>query len=136
LQKLVRLKAADLNGICECVTCGVKKHYKMMDGGHFYGRTHRVFMLMEEQINPQCKACNMFNMKRTRTQERYRIYMEDMYGVRRIKAMNRLSFRDQPKFKMSDVLAFKTEVKKQIRSQLIRLGEYKETQMKLRYPKK
>ena len=36
LQRLVRLKAANENGYCTCVTCGViKKWNDEMQGGHF-----------------------------------------------------------------------------------------------------
>jgi len=38
LQRLVRLKAGDDNGYCSCVCCGIKKHYREMDGGHFVPR--------------------------------------------------------------------------------------------------
>ena len=31
LQKLVRMKAADENGLATCVTCGKRQHYKDMD---------------------------------------------------------------------------------------------------------
>ena len=51
------------------------------------------------------------------------MYMEDMYGVRRVKAMNRLALRKPPKFKMDEVLAFKKELREQIKIQLKRLGE-------------
>ena len=40
LQKLVRMKAADVDGIAQCVTCGKKQHYKEMDGGHFISRKY------------------------------------------------------------------------------------------------
>jgi len=49
--------------------------------------------------------------------------MEDMYGVRRVKAMNRLAYRKPPKFRMSEVKAFQQELRKQIKIQLERLGE-------------
>jgi hypothetical protein len=69
LQRYVRLKASDDNGYCQCVTCGKVDHYKAMQGGHFYSRRHTVFKLFEENIHPQCPACNVYGMKTTRTQE-------------------------------------------------------------------
>ena len=123
LQKLVRLKASNKLGFCECVTCGVIKHYKEMQGGHYYGRKELIFKLYEENIHPQCAGCNWKGMNTTKIRERYRIYMEDMYGVRRVKAMNRLAFRKPPRFKMDEVLAFKKELREQIKIQLKRLGE-------------
>ena len=124
LQKLVRLKASNSLGFCECVTCGVIKHYKEMQGGHFYGRKEAlVFKLYEENLAVQCARCNWHGMATTKIRERYRMYMEDMYGVRRVKAMNRLAFRKPPKFKMDEVLEFKKYLRDQIKIQLKRLGE-------------
>ena len=124
MQKLVRLKAADKDGYCKCVTCGVVKHYKQMQGGHYYGRKEAlVFKLWEENIHPQCPKCNWKGMNTTKVREQYRMYMEDMYGVRRVKAMNRLAYRKPPKFRMSEVKAFQKDLRKQIKIQLERLGE-------------
>ena len=124
LQKLVRLKASDKDGYCKCVTCGVEKHWKQIQGGHFYGRKEALrFKLWEENIHPQCAACNWKGMNTTKIRERYRMYMEDMYGVRRVKAMNRLAFRKPPKFKMDEVLEFKKYLREQIKILLKRLGE-------------
>jgi len=81
LQKHVRLKAADCNGYCTCVTCGVKKHWKEMDGGHFISRTHQRTKVIEENIHPQCKGCNLRSGKGdTLVTIAYRSYMVDMYG--------------------------------------------------------
>ena len=60
LQRLVRLKASDENGYCQCVTCGKIDHYKSMQGGHFYSRRHLVFKLFEENLHPQCAGCNLY----------------------------------------------------------------------------
>ena len=111
-------------GFCECVTCGSIKHYKEMQGGHYYGRKEVLrFKLYEENIHPQCAYCNWKGMLTTKIRERYRMWMEDMYGVRRVKAMNRLAFRKPPKFKMDEVLEFKKYLREQIKIQLKRLGE-------------
>jgi hypothetical protein len=123
LQRLVRLKASDENGYCQCVTCGKIDHYKKMQGGHFYSRKHLVFKLFEENLNPQCANCNLYGMRTTKIQEAYRIYMEDMYGVRRIRAMQKLAWRPSPKFKREEVIQFARDLKKQIKNQEWRIGE-------------
>ena len=51
LQRLVRLKASDDNGYCQCVTCGKIDHYKAMQGGHFIPRGRTVFKLYEPNIS-------------------------------------------------------------------------------------
>ena len=124
LQRYVRLKASDENGYCQCVTCGKVDHYKAMQGGHFYSRRHTIFKLFEENIHPQCPACNVYGMKTTRTQEAYRIYMEDMYGARRIRAMQRLAWRAAPKFNREEVIQFQRELKEKIKEEEYRIGEY------------
>ncbi|MEE8057192.1 MAG: recombination protein NinG [Pseudomonadales bacterium] len=59
LQLLARLKTADENGYCSCVTCGVTRHYKdRMQGGHFISRVRTATRLLEENIHPQCAYCN------------------------------------------------------------------------------
>ena len=123
LQRLVRLKASDDNGYCTCVTCGKVDHYKAMQGGHFYGRRHLRFKLYEENIHPQCPSCNLYGMKTTKIQEAYRIYMDDMYGARRIRAMQRLAWRPSPKFNREEVIQFARQLKEQIKEQEWRIGE-------------
>ena len=124
LQRYVRLKASDDNGYCQCVTFGKADHYKAMQGGHFYSRRHTVLKPFEENIHPQCPACNVYGMKTTRTQEAYRIYMEDMYGARRVRAMQKLSWRASPKFNRVEVIEFQRELKEKSKDEEYRIGEY------------
>jgi hypothetical protein len=123
LQRYVRLKASDDNGYCQCVTCGKVDHYTAMQGGHFYSRRHIVFKLFEENIHVQCPACNQWGMKTTKIQEAYRIYMEDMYGAKRIRAMQRLAWRASPKFNRDEVIQFQREIKEKIGQELYRIGD-------------
>ena len=123
LQRYVRLKASDNDGYCHCVTCGKVDHYTAMQGGHFYSRRHTVFKLFEENIHVQCPACNQWGMKTTKIQEAYRIYMEDMYGARRIRAMQRLAWRASPKFDREEVIQFQRELKEKIGQELYRIGD-------------
>jgi len=81
LQLLVRLKASDDNGYCSCVTCGVTKHYKDgMQGGHYKPRGKSATKLLEENVHPQCNACNSFGMKFHGKESTYTLYMIDTYG--------------------------------------------------------
>lgn len=77
LQRIVRLKAADENGYCQCVTCGKVDHYKNMDGGHFISRRYTAHKLLEENLAPQCKGCNLFGEG---SKPAYTLYMIDTYG--------------------------------------------------------
>ncbi|MDB4507539.1 recombination protein NinG [bacterium] len=122
LQRLVRLKASDDNGYCQCVSCGRIGHYKTMDGGHFYSRRHSRLKLFMENVAPQCKRCNM-NMGDAVVSEGYRTYMIDMYGERRVKAMKRLTYLPPRKWVREEVIQFSRDLKEQIKDQEWRIGE-------------
>jgi len=78
LQKLVRLKAADENGYCTCVTCGKIDLWKSMDGGHYIPKGNSSYWALEEEnIHPQCKRCNGFEMKFGTAAQQYTLYMID-----------------------------------------------------------
>ena len=123
MQRLVRLKASDDNGYCQCVTCGKVDHYKNMQGGHFYSRRHLIFKLYIENCHPQCPGCNQWGMKTTKIQEAYRIYMEDMYGARRVRAMQKLAWRPSPRFNREEVIELQREFARQIKEHEYRIGE-------------
>lgn len=115
LQKLVRLKAADNQGYCKCVTCGVKKHWKEMDGGHFISRTHQGTKILEENIHPQCKGCNLRSGKGdTLVTLNYRNFMLDMYGESFIEELERMARTPANHFR-PDLEVQKVELRNQIR---------------------
>jgi|TARA_R110000765_G_scaffold266211_1_gene365585 hypothetical protein len=80
LQKLVRLKAADENGMVKCWTSGESRHWKEMQGGHFISRKHQRTKIMEENIHPQTPSQNLYGMKDSLTVLHYRQVMCDFYG--------------------------------------------------------
>jgi len=49
------------NDIAECVTCGKKDHWKRMDAGHFMSRKHYATRWDEDNVQVQCKSCNLYN---------------------------------------------------------------------------
>ena len=102
LQKLVRLKAANENGLVQCVTCDKWAHWKDMQGGHFIARGSKKWKLVEENVHPQCPGCNGFGMKYGNAEAVYTAYMIDMYG------------RDF----VDEMLRTKSEVKKYSRSEV------------------
>jgi len=62
-QLLRRLEEADKNGICECISCGRKHHYKEMDGGHYVAKSLKGNFGVRYKRNnvwPQCKQCNWY----------------------------------------------------------------------------
>ena len=80
-QRMVRLKAADDNGYCKCITCGVSKPWQEMQGGHFIERGKKATKIDETNVHPQCVYDNQWGMKQTTTILAYRNAMIDMYGA-------------------------------------------------------
>lgn len=81
LQKLVRIKASDDNGLSNCVICGVSGHWKEMNGAHYVDRGRWATRLMEENIFNSCPRCNWLMMtKHPSANDKARQYMVDTYG--------------------------------------------------------
>ena len=122
LQKLVRLKAADDNGYCSCVTCGaVKKWNDEMQGGHFFERGRSATKLLVGNVHPQCSGCNAFKMKTTGGVLDYRRYMVDMYGEDGVDELEALS-RKVKKYTRAEVEDIAADFKAQIKFHTERLG--------------
>lgn len=66
----IRRRDADENGICTCITCGLKRHYKQMDCGHGIGRQHWGTRYNEKNNHAQCKRCNGFEGGKREVYER------------------------------------------------------------------
>lgn len=125
LQKLVRLKAADDQGFCTCVTCGhVSQWNEGMQGGHFIakgkGGTNE-WALVEENVHPQCAACNGFRMRYGNAEAAYTLYMVDMYGREQIDLM--IHRNQVVKYSKQDLLDMTADWKQQINFHLKRIGQ-------------
>ena len=74
----IRLRDADTNGLVECFTCNVKKHYKQgMQCGHFQSRRHLATRFDHINCQPQCVKCNMFEQGE---QFKFHIKLDAKYG--------------------------------------------------------
>ena len=110
-QKLVRLKAADEHGYCTCVTCGVRKHWKEMQGAHFISRKWTATKLMTENIHPCCPKCNgplNGNMIQ------YTLYMQDTYGREFVEELETLKHQTK-KYTRAEVEEIKQDLLEKIR---------------------
>jgi len=56
--KYIRLRDADENGICRCITCGTPHHWKSCDNGHFIKRQYMSTRFHECNCHAQCRECN------------------------------------------------------------------------------
>ena len=124
LQKVVRMKAAiaeNLDGYVTCVSCGVKKHWKELDAGHYFSRGDKSVKLMEENIHPQCKGCNIrMSHGDTKVVSAYRRYMVEMYGEDFLNYMEALAHKPA-KFDWAEIEDITKTLKAQIKQYQSRL---------------
>lgn len=121
LQLLVRMKAADSNGYVSCVVCGVTRHYKdNMDGGHFISRARAATRLVEENVHPECKGCNMPGSGH---EAGYARYMVDTYGRDFVEELHQKS-RQVHKWNRVELEDLIISLKERITEQRERLGEH------------
>jgi len=101
---MIRAEAADVHGVCQCVTCDRKAHWKsgIIQAGHFlaYRYPNSPVRFVERNVHCQCKHDNTDGfasiphpgaiLKRENVQIRYMTYMIKRYGleeVERLQAM-------------------------------------------------
>ena len=56
----IRRKYADKEGYAYCFTCGVKKHWKELQAGHYISRGYKAVKYDENNVRPQCIADNLY----------------------------------------------------------------------------
>ena len=77
----IRRKAAK-DGMCTCVSCGKSLPWQEMDAGHFIAKSRGASIrYVEENVHPECRACNRFDDGHLAG---YTLYMIDMYGREKI----------------------------------------------------
>tara|TARA_R110000824_G_scaffold136396_2_gene299993 strand:+ start:38 stop:442 length:405 start_codon:yes stop_codon:yes gene_type:complete len=73
----IRLRSATDTGLCQCITCGVVKHYKSMHNSHFQSRKHLATRWNEKNCDVGCVKCNIFNFGE---QYKFSIALDAKYG--------------------------------------------------------
>lgn len=58
MSRWVRSKDANADGLVQCYTCGIWKHWKEMDAGHY---KHDRLDFDERNLKPQCSRCNKYH---------------------------------------------------------------------------
>lgn len=79
--EFVRLRDADANGYCRCISCGKIKRWKEMDCGHYINRKHMSTRYNEMNCNAQCRHCNRFDEG---NMQGYRRTLVRMYGEQNV----------------------------------------------------
>lgn len=59
--RYVRIRDADVNGVCRCVTCGKSHHWKDIHCGHMHSRKWMRTRWDRRNTYAQCVACNTFD---------------------------------------------------------------------------
>lgn len=75
----IRLKAANENGFCRCVTCGLPSRWNAIQNGHYISRGHIATRYDERNCHPQCLKCNVGLRGNL---QKYKRYMIQTYGVK------------------------------------------------------
>ena len=108
ISEYIRRKHADDNGYVSCVTCGITKHWKEMQAGHFIPQAQGdACRYIEENIHPQDYRCNI-NLGGNGPE--YNAYMLEMYGQEKIDELRRLS-KTTVKLSISDLEELEAEYK-------------------------
>jgi hypothetical protein len=113
---IVRLRDADAEGFVSCCTCGVRKHWRRVDAGHFLdGRTNGTLFDLRG-IHPQCKPCNG-NLKQAPkdTKIRYEAFMLERYGREVVDELRALA-RSTRQFTVAELVAMREERREIARS--------------------
>lgn len=69
-----------------CITCGVEKHWKEQQNGHFFSRQYLATRWDERNCNCQCVGCNVF---RGGNMAIYSVKMLKKYGPKVIEELDR-----------------------------------------------
>ena len=94
-----------------------------MDGGHFIPKGHSSrWALEEENVHPQCKDCNGFQMRYGTASQAYTLWMVEHYGKDFVEYMLKTK-RETLKLYKSDYIEMIDDFKKQIKEHLKRIGD-------------
>lgn len=75
--EVVRLAAADNDGVVSCITCNEPFHYTKVECGHYVKRRHMATRYELKNCGPQCHTCNChFDGK----EEEHAAYIDRTYG--------------------------------------------------------
>jgi hypothetical protein len=75
--EVVRLSAADEMGLCTCITCGDREHWRSMECGHFVKRRHNNTRYDLQNCGVQCHLCNSVN---DGMEDGHAVYIDQTYG--------------------------------------------------------
>ncbi|PKN06117.1 MAG: recombinase [Deltaproteobacteria bacterium HGW-Deltaproteobacteria-7] len=84
----IRLRDSDERGYCRCISCGLVRHYKEMDAGHFIPQgSSYALKYNEDNVHAQCTSCNKF---KSGNLVDYRINLVNKIGEQKVKRLETL----------------------------------------------
>jgi len=112
-QQLVKLRHADKNGWCQCVTCEAVLQFndRRLNAGHFVSRKHRTVVFDDKNCHPQCVKCNQHlngNM------DVYKTKMIKIYGKRQVDKLLAAK-QDSRKWTVEELAELKIELMERVR---------------------
>ena len=84
----VRLRDADDNGNCRCITCPMVLPWKQMQAGHWQDRRKLGTRFHDKNVNAQCEHCNEFLGGRFNL---YQQAIEYKYDIETVKLLEKLA---------------------------------------------
>lgn len=75
--RYIRIRDANANGLCKCVTCDTVKPWREMDCGHFQSRRYIATRWLEQNAHAQCQSCNKYQAGE---QYKHGRVINDFYG--------------------------------------------------------
>lgn len=88
----IRKRHADKDGYVACYTCGVRKHYKELQAGHYIKRARKILKFDERNVKPQCVACNLY---RDGNQDAFAEHLELDYGHGILQEFGKLKWQEK-----------------------------------------
>lgn len=82
--RYIRIKSSDKDGYSECVTCGLKAHWKKLQCGHYVSRRYLSLRWDEGNTFPQCVGCNMF---KSGNMDEYTMFLVGEYGFEHLRRL-------------------------------------------------
>lgn len=76
--KFIRIRDAYDSGFCSCITCGVPRHWKGIQCGHYMKRGKIMTRFNEQNCHAQCATCNGQNEGE---QGIHGLKIDEMYGL-------------------------------------------------------
>lgn len=108
----IRLRDANENGFCRCVTCGNMWQWRLIQNGHYIDRRHIASRYDERNCHAQCPKCNIGLRGNLET---YKRTIVEKYGVKTLEELESAK-RSVKKWTVSDyqdrIAYYKTEVKR------------------------